>query len=82
MDSINVPDLEGPMSLLCWVQSKTMVRCDRVAGHVGLHSWEHLNLDKIKRKSEWAISMEWQVNKTVPGHKTQYYINIRDLGIE
>lgn len=37
---IKVPDLPQPRAVLCWKQSATMVRCDRMAGHQGKHSWD------------------------------------------
>jgi hypothetical protein len=37
---IKVPDVPAPTAVLCWKQNARMVRCDRKAGHGGLHSWE------------------------------------------
>lgn len=37
---IDVPDVEPPIMKLCWKQAPTMERCDRRAGHGGLHVWE------------------------------------------
>jgi hypothetical protein len=39
-EAIKVPDVPAPTAVLCWKQSRAMVRCDRKAGHGGRHSWE------------------------------------------
>jgi hypothetical protein len=41
LDIIDVPDVPAPTAVLCWKQSRLMVRCDRAASHFGRHSWDH-----------------------------------------
>jgi hypothetical protein len=40
MDKIKVPDIPHPTAELCYKQSAALVRCDRKAGHGGMHTWQ------------------------------------------
>ena len=67
--NIDVPDVEAPR--VCWKQTpSTMSRCTFLAGHEGKHSWEQ------PRRSEYTIAVEWDANKTTPGHQLRYFVEV------
>lgn len=41
-------DAVAPIARLCWHQGPAMVRCDRRAGHAGLHTYEWANLPTLR----------------------------------
>ena len=67
MADIHVSDIIGPHKELCWLQDPdTMVRCDRAAGHLGLHSWE-MAAEIERAEARWMNLQSFIIENTPAG---------------
>ncbi len=68
-EPIKVPDIEGPVTQLCWKQAANMTRCDRRQGHLGPHSWECQSRAEPEDDGAQACKFcgEWRLIEQIKG---------------
>lgn len=60
-ETVHVGNLEGPIKHLCWKESGGLVRCDRMRGHGGQHSWERPRSEAVLAELVMRLRREFGI---------------------